>query len=53
MTVKDLIITLRAFDENLPVCDYEGNEIAIVRLNDGDFDVALDSYDGNPYVVVL
>ena len=53
MTVRDLIRTLKKFDENLPVVDYEGDEIAIVRMNEGDFDVAGDAYGGDPYVVIL
>ena len=53
MKVKDLIEHLSKFDLDLPVCDYEGSEISIVRLNDGDYDVAKDCYDGCPYVVIL
>lgn len=53
MTVKELIEHLSEYDSYLPVCDYEGSEISIVRLNYGDYDVAKDTYDGESYVVIL
>ncbi len=52
MTVKELIKYLEKFDMDLPVVDYEGEELSVVRLNDGNCDVAGNSYDGEPYVVV-
>lgn len=52
MTVKELIKYLEKFDMDLPVVSYEGEEFSVVRLNDEDHDVAGNSYDGEPYVVV-
>jgi hypothetical protein len=52
MTVKELIEHLKKFDMDLPVVSYEGEEFSVVRLNDGSNDVAGNSYDGEPYVVL-
>ena len=52
MTVKELIEHLEKFGMDLPVVSYEGEEFSVVRLNDGDHDVAGNNYDGEPYVVV-
>lgn len=51
MTVKELIKALIEFPQELPVVDYAGDEISIVRLNDDPhWDVAGDVYDGHPFV---
>jgi len=54
MTVRDLIKALSEFPPDLPVVDYEGGEISIVRMNDDPwYDVAGESYEGDPYIVIL
>ena len=55
MTVNELIDKLKSLEfKDSPVVDYEGIEISIIRRNNDDYyDVAKDSYSGEPYYVIL